>query len=42
MANVLGYLGGQITDAKDGGDSHGGTAELDNDATPAVATAMQV
>jgi len=38
---MLGYLGGRITDAKDSGDGHGGSAELDGGATPAVATATQ-
>ena len=41
LAHVLGYLGGRITDAKDGGDGHGSSAELDGGATPAEATAMQ-
>ena len=40
-AHTLGYLGGWIIDAKDGGDGHGGSAELDDGATPTVATAMQ-
>ena len=38
---MLGYLGGRITDAKDGGDGHGGSAELDDGATLAVATTTQ-
>ena len=38
LAHMLGYLGGRITEAKDGGNGHGGSAELDGGATPAVTT----
>ena len=41
LVNVLGYLGGRITSAKDGGDGHGGSVELDGGATPVVDTATQ-
>ena len=40
-AHTLGYLGERITDAKDGGDGHGGSAKLDGGATLAVDTATQ-
>ena len=35
------YLGGRMTDAKYGGDGHGGSAELDGGATPAETMEMQ-
>ena len=35
-AHPLGYLGGRITDAKDGNDGHGGTAVWVDGAMPAV------
>ena len=41
LAHTLGYLGGRINSAKDGGGGHGGWAELDGGAMLAVDTAMQ-
>ena len=38
-AHTVGYLGGRITDAKDSGDGHGGSAEMDGGATPVVTMA---
>ena len=37
----MGYLGGRINGAKDDDGGHGGSAELDDGATPVVAMAMQ-